>query len=749
MFAVGSKIQDGKVRSILIGSISIALAVSSNAVTAQSLSRFNSPNEVEFQSLRLPWTSTNKNPDDLANQLEKLYLLLYNFGSLPVRTTSFEGYRTISDLAFDLGFVKGAHFPIGIDALLCDLNPWVCSRELIPIGPDLAAHPEQHVGGYQLTPGQWRINNGDTVNIVNVTLDSKLNFIPRTLPAGQSAIDVLSREAPDCSEYDDTCGEMVWNLNPYVDGLETRSDGYLTLVMPVTQVSALLPIQSESFAAYLRDHYSLFVDVETPTKEPFEFAGPSDNIPNVDFAEALNHIDQNLYRKARPRPPTLLQGNFDNLHLDNANLFELSGHPFRSKEGSITDLTNESIPIGVIDYWVDTGHCHLLGKVILIGSLDRKQINRATTCYEIASSSSVIDSHGTHIVGTITGGADGSQFIGLYPQAVVYFAAINPDAIGDPIETASTETNILTMSHARKIRVINISWDYPRIGNNDPIMRAVDMFQSTTLFVAASGNQARAMERGDSGCIWDPSCQSEYRDNIISVVALTASKTNPEVYEKDNPNANGSNYGTAFDIGATGEGVLSVVNGNRLGSMSGTSMAAPQVTAAAGLVTAEYKRTRPAEFGSRPPSPAQIKNRLMYTADIFPNLLGSVYSGRLNIERAMAINEVQVVFDDNLNKTYRTEIVDNPDMIVCRVGNSDQQIPWREIRRIATNRLSNSLVVFYEQLQVQHQPQTARLRRITDCDLRSQSNPISFTDITTNADVNRQLKDIIDLTLRL
>ena len=173
-------------------------------------------------------------------------------------------------------------------------------------------------------------------------------------------------------------------------------------------------------------------------------------------------------------------------------------------------------------------------------------------------------------------------------------------------------------------------------------------------------------------------------------------------------------------------------------------MAAPQVTAAAALVAANFKETRPA---ARSPSPAQIKNRLMYTSDIFPNLLGSVYSGRLNIERAISINEARVVLDGASNTPVRVKIVDEPEMLICRVSGADTNIPWRNVRRIATNELSNSLVVFYEEY-APSQPQNAKLNRITDCELRTQSTPISFMGIDDGQDIRAQLKDILDLTMR-
>jgi hypothetical protein len=111
-------------------------------------------------------------------------------------------------------------------------------------------------------------------------------------------------------------------------------------------------------------------------------------------------------------------------------------------------------------------------------------------------------------------------------------------------------------------------------------------------------------------------------------VALNLSEDDPQLWTTADGRS-GSNYGTMFDIGAPGENVISTIRYNRYGALSGTSQAAPLISGAASLLLAKDSKLMP----------VQLKQRLIYTSDLFENLDDKILGGRLNIDRALAYED--------------------------------------------------------------------------------------------------------------
>jgi subtilisin family serine protease len=94
------------------------------------------------------------------------------------------------------------------------------------------------------------------------------------------------------------------------------------------------------------------------------------------------------------------------------------------------------------------------------------------------------------------------------------------------------------------------------------------------LFIAAAGNGGND-GLGDNNDL-TPNYPSNYiNTNVIAVASITSSGALSSF----------SNYGaTSVDLGAGGSSILSTLPGNRYGTLSGTSMATPQVTGALALM---------------------------------------------------------------------------------------------------------------------------------------------------------------------
>ena len=198
-------------------------------------------------------------------------------------------------------------------------------------------------------------------------------------------------------------------------------------------------------------------------------------------------------------------------------------------------------------------------------------------------------------MGIITGGGYDEQYTGLTPGSEVVFGDINTGSLGTRAANKEAGRKILRMAVFQEVTVLNASWEYQRIDDIDPIMQAIGALDDTVLFVVAAGNNGQNVPSGALLCTWDPACLSAL-PNVLSVIGLTADEP-PAVYNEGT--RDGSNYGTQFSLGAIGEDVVSSTIGDRVGPMSGTSQAAPQVSATAALLNDYYQSTRPGSYGAR------------------------------------------------------------------------------------------------------------------------------------------------------
>lgn len=167
------------------------------------------------------------------------------------------------------------------------------------------------------------------------------------------------------------------------------------------------------------------------------------------------------------------------------------------------------------------------------------------------------DWHGTAILSLLAGDPD-SGTPGLVPDATFLLAtAFRSDAAGN----ASTDTGRLLEAlewlDKLDVDVVNMSFAGPR----DPaVARAIErMSLKGVVFVAAAGNMG-------------PAAGPSYPAAYPHVIAVTAVNRNGESYR----NANRGGY---IDIAAPGVDILTALPGGKQGFQTGTSFAAPFVTA--------------------------------------------------------------------------------------------------------------------------------------------------------------------------
>lgn len=213
--------------------------------------------------------------------------------------------------------------------------------------------------------------------------------------------------------------------------------------------------------------------------------------------------------------------------------------------------------------------------------------------------------HGTHTAGTIA--AVGNNGTGV--TGVNWDARILAIKIFDKNGKTDAAAIAKGMEYAARAgaRITSHSW-----GNKvfNPAM--LEAFQkSSALHICAAGNKG---EDNDRAPIFPASFEL---DNVVSVANT----------DRKDVRASRSNYGfQTVDLAAPGTDILSTVPGGKYEVMSGTSMACPHVSGAAGLVASAFPNA----------SSQEIKNRLIYSTDKIDGLKSLVASGgRLNAASAL------------------------------------------------------------------------------------------------------------------
>jgi thermitase len=265
-----------------------------------------------------------------------------------------------------------------------------------------------------------------------------------------------------------------------------------------------------------------------------------------------------------------------------------------------SNKTSSNLIVAVVDSGIDSNHTHLRGRTV-------NGYNFAS--YNTNTSDGV--GHGTHVSGTI---------VDCTPDNV----KIMPVKIMNDSRGATEFTISLAIRYAADngAAVMNMSFGGPCTSNNCLIKSAVDYAVNRGVAaVASAGNNS-----GNAAGI----CPA----NLANVITVSAFDN------RDKP-ASFTNYGAAIDVGAPGVSILSSVPGGGYAYYSGTSMAAPHVTAAVAML----------KLDNRNATPAQLKTAVRNTA-VPVSGLSSIYygAGLLDFNKYFASNPVDFTVTYNFSE---------------------------------------------------------------------------------------------------
>ena len=230
-----------------------------------------------------------------------------------------------------------------------------------------------------------------------------------------------------------------------------------------------------------------------------------------------------------------------------------------------TTSDGSGITVAVVDTGVDSAHPDLAGNLVpgveVVGAV---------------ASNNVADGHGhgTHVSGIIAAVTDnGIGVAGVAPAAIVMpVKALADDGTWWSSDVA--EGVIYAVDHGAG--VINLSLSS---SGNSVLAQAVEYARSRGVVVVAAGGNARRLG--------SPTAYPAALPGVIAVAATDATDTDAAF----------SNTGTYIDVAAPGVAIRSTLPEGTYGGMSGTSMAAPHVSAIAALLLAEIADAGPVASG--------------------------------------------------------------------------------------------------------------------------------------------------------
>lgn len=234
--------------------------------------------------------------------------------------------------------------------------------------------------------------------------------------------------------------------------------------------------------------------------------------------------------------------------------------------------------------------------------------------------------HGTHIWGIICARIPGLMEGIAHDADVRYWDFDNPD-----LYYGRRFTVYLQSEDTVDVNIVNLSVHLSELVDSNVFKKVVKNTRNF-LYVVAAGNEQKKFEES----FLTPLPVSEHsEENVIVVAALD--ETGKSLWRMSNRNARSESR--VVHVASPGVDILSTCRNNSIGMMTGTSQAAAFVSGAAALLVREGEV-----------DPWRLKFRLLYTADLLPDLGESVMAGRLNVARALDINDDKLCLLKDLPK---------------------------------------------------------------------------------------------------
>jgi hypothetical protein len=526
------------------------------------------------------WQSRNDTFEGLTKEFASLYRDLLTLkskgGTIPTNMVAVPEGKSVTEVLRDRQLFDGKYLPRQLDVLTCGLNPSVCR---VTPGKDGDVRADD-------AKATWRIQPSEVIVVPDIRFQPVIVHKAYQKSASDTLESIVVDDRQGCDSFDEACRKYVENLNRRLSK-PINNDYSGKIVVPTKAYRAVIPVETRS-----------------ATKGDLVKIVPAMNERSIPGSTAVMN-------------DTTADSNAEG---DRALVLRLIKHPL-ADGGTMKFPATARTNVAVFDSWVDRSHCMFQSITVLDPEKLGANVPRAGVCGERGSASGPQD-HGTHVVGLIGTRLDAKGGPGTNPYATIRAVCMDTAQFRLPLYLAKQSDRLRELYQTEAPDVVNLSFEYTLTaeqGRNDVFRTAIRELESETLFIVSAGNDRVKLAGGD--CRVRPACFDER--NIVTVGALDLGVDAPALFKTRN---GGSNYGDHVHLGAPGQNILSTITGDRMGVLTGTSQAAPTVAGAASLLYLFESKLRP----------IQVKNRLVYTSDLYAGLYDKMQGGRLNVTRLLA-----------------------------------------------------------------------------------------------------------------
>lgn len=328
--------------------------------------------------------------------------------------------------------------------------------------------------------------------------------------------------------------EMLTEYDTEGDGIQTYSisenNEFSSCRLIVKSSENIDTSDAVSVISGYKNLWVLQYDSEEKTKSAFEYYN---SLPFVEYAEPDTAVEMYSVSSETLDKPRLSWGS-EAIGADDALTV-------------VSDINLPEIKVGIIDSGIDYNHEFLKERIIDEGY-------NFSTSGDSTSMSDDPKSHGTHVAGIIVDNTPENVKIKGYK---IFNSSGNSSNVA---VVAAVEQAV-----ADGMDIINMSFG----GSSSSAVREslLDAYNKGVTLVAATGNTYKHLGNLLPAAL----------DEVISVTAINS----------DFQFADFSSYGPSVDLCAPGVDIYSTVNNNSYGNSSGTSMAAPFVSACAAILLSQ------------------------------------------------------------------------------------------------------------------------------------------------------------------